>query len=69
MSKKYYQSPISKRFHEEGISMSGWAKKNGFPIYIVARVAIGALKGAKGVSKKVIEKAIEDGIITDDKVA
>jgi gp16 family phage-associated protein len=70
MSKKYYQNPLAKRFYDEGLSMSGWARKHNLPAYQVLQLANGTLRGTRGISKKVIEMLKADGLwVDDDKAA
>lgn len=59
---KYHQHPISKKFYEAGINMSGWARKHNIPVFHVIQIATGARQGTRGVSKKVVELLKEEGL-------
>jgi gp16 family phage-associated protein len=60
------KSPISQKFYEAGINMSGWARKHGIPEFQIWQIANGANKGTRGRAKKVIEMLKAEGLWADD---
>jgi gp16 family phage-associated protein len=70
--KKKYQNPISQKFYEAGINMTGWARRHGIPKFYVTQLANGQAKGTRGKSKKVVELLKSEGLWaenTDNKAA
>ncbi|MDR2081185.1 MAG: hypothetical protein LBP54_04795 [Campylobacteraceae bacterium] len=68
--KKKFQNALSKKFYEEGITMSGWARKHGIPVFQIWQLANGHRRGTRGVSKKVVELLKAEGLwAEDDKAA
>ncbi|MDR0579604.1 MAG: hypothetical protein LBG21_03275 [Campylobacteraceae bacterium] len=64
--RKKYQNPISRKFYEAGINMTGWARKHGIPKFYVTQLASGQSKGTRGNSKKVVELLKVEGLWAED---
>lgn len=57
---------VRKEFNYRGESVTGWARKNGFPPESVKKVMLGKSKCYRGTAHKIAVKlGIKDGIIVE----